>query len=144
MKCIQHCSPCISLIVSRHPRSGLLSRSCYTGVVFMNNKWVHFFMIGYLALDGGLKYCNQRVPVSVCLSVHSHVWKTVCPNFAKCSVTVNCGHGPASAAQEPGSELGPGAFDLHQRIISNSSHAYDEQGDNPGQEKRVWQCWQLE
>jgi len=36
----------------------------------MNNKWVHFFMIGYLALDGGLKYCNQRVPVSVCPFTH--------------------------------------------------------------------------
>jgi len=33
-----------------------------------------------------------------------------------------------------GDWLGPGAY-TYQRIISNNSHAHDEQGDNPGQEK---------
>ena len=31
-----------------------------------------------------------------------------------------------------GVRLGPGAS-VYQRIISNDSYAYDEQGDNPGQ-----------
>ena len=34
-----------------------------------------------------------------------------------------------------GVRLGPGAS-AYQRIISNNSYAHDEQGDNPGQEKR--------
>ena len=34
-----------------------------------------------------------------------------------------------------GFRLGPGAS-AYQRIISNSSYAHDEQGDNLGQEKR--------
>jgi len=39
--------------------------------------------------------------------------------------------------QEPGSKLGHGISAFHQRIISNNSFAYDEQGDNPGHEKMV-------
>jgi len=39
-----------------------------------------------------------------------------------------------------GSKLNPGASALHQRIISNNSHSHDEQGQNPGQKKRVRQC----
>ena len=34
-----------------------------------------------------------------------------------------------------GVRLGPGAS-AYQRIISNNSYAHDEQGDNPGQEKK--------
>jgi len=47
---------------------------------------------------------------------------------------VDCG-----ALSGRGSNLSLGAS-ANQRIISNNSYARDEQGDNPGQVKRVRQC----
>jgi len=47
-----------------------------------------------------------------------------------------------------GVQLGLGAS-AYQRIISNNSHAYDEQGDNPRQEERwfdgvLYKLWPLQ
>ena len=39
------------------------------------------------------KYCNQRVCLSVCLTVHLHISKTTHPNFAKFSLHFTCDHG---------------------------------------------------
>ena len=41
------------------------------------------------------KYCDERVYMSVCLSVRSHISKATCPDFTKFFVHVVCGHGSA-------------------------------------------------
>jgi len=55
-------------------------------------------------------------------------WNKPCP----CSSVVN--------ALGRHVQLGPDASALYQRITANNSYTYDEQGDNPGQEKRAQRC----
>ena len=47
----------------------------------------------YFAPGIGAKYCNPRVCMSVCLSLHSHISKATCPNFTKLSAHVIYNHG---------------------------------------------------
>jgi len=49
--------------------------------------------IHYFDLGRGAKYCDERVCVSVCLSVHEHVSNTSCPNLPECSLLVACSRG---------------------------------------------------
>jgi len=47
----------------------------------------------YSALDGEAEYCDERVCLSVCSSVHYHILGTTRPIFTKCIVHVTCGRG---------------------------------------------------
>jgi len=38
-----------------------------------------------------MKYCDERVYVSICIYMDEHISKTRCPNFAYFSVHVACG-----------------------------------------------------
>jgi len=52
-----------------------------------------YYSNDYFVAGRGATYCNQRVCVTVCLSVSSHISKTTRPNFTKFSVHVTCGCG---------------------------------------------------
>ena len=53
-------------------------------------------IVCYFTPSNGVRYCDMRVCLSVCLSVGEHILKTMCPKFTKFTtfsmyVTSGCG-----------------------------------------------------
>jgi len=56
-----------------------------------SNAFIYFYY--YFVYDKSAKYCNQRLCLSVCLSVRLHISKITRLNFTKFSIRVTCAHG---------------------------------------------------
>jgi len=70
----------------------LLTESVATLLITLLHTTVLF---DYSAPDRGAEYCNERLclSVSVCLSVHDHIFGTTCPIFTKFFMHVTYGRG---------------------------------------------------
>jgi len=94
------------------------------------------------------KYCNERVCMSVWMSLSSHISKTACPNYTKFSVHVICGHGSVLLWLHRNTLCTSGSVDdvmfAHNRPgKGDASRAYtqsDSPGAAPGAKSDVQDC----
>jgi len=72
---------CVNEILYRVQRQALILLHSDCSAFFRT--YVHSIYAYYTAPDRGAEYCDDRVRLFVCLSVHEHISGTTCPIFTK-------------------------------------------------------------